>query len=257
MQKVQRQFNDFAAGLFKPGWQGFLQFNSKLGLILILFFGIPRFFIVLQSNVSGDYRWVSLIFVAMCLVPYILLTKSGRSHIGFKSTISKLWLVYSLILGAAFCVILFFLGKWLFHDDLQNWFVYIARSYPIESGATVDRLYYFLIAALMSATFSPMGEEILYRGLIHNCFAIRFGENTASRIDSVAFAVTHLAHFGIIYHAGSWQIVWLPAFLWVLCMFIASRIFFICKVKTDSLLGAILAHAGFNIMMTYLIIYWI
>lgn len=67
--------------------------------------------------------------------------------------------------------------------------------------------------------------------------------------------MTHLAHFGIIYTMGHWEFRLLPALLWVLFMFLVSRLFFFCKNKTGSLLGAIGCHAGYNVMMMYFIIY--
>ena len=82
-------------------------------------------------------------------------------------------------------------------------------------------------------------------------------EQKASILDSLAFALTHLAHFGIVFVAGHWSFLFLPAAIWVMLMFLASRLFFICKVKSGSILGAILCHAGFNLAMTYYIIYFI
>ena len=79
----------------------------------------------------------------------------------------------------------------------------------------------------------------------------------SNKINSTAFALTHLAHFGIIYLLGSWRFLLIPALLWVFSMFVASRIFFICKEKTGSILGAIISHAAFNLSMMYFIFYHI
>ena len=51
-------------------------------------------------------------------------------------------------------------------------------------------------------TFSPIGEELFYRGIVHGSFTGRFGEQKASFFDSLTFAITHLAHFGIVYVLG-------------------------------------------------------
>ena len=106
-------------------------------------------------------------------------------------------------------------------------------------------------------TFSPIGEELFYRGVVHQAFVRRFGENGASRIDSLAFALTHLAHFGLVYVSGVWEIYPLPALMWVGAMFIISRLFFMCKLGSGSIWGAVVAHAGFNLGMSYFIWYWI
>ena len=105
--------------------------------------------------------------------------------------------------------------------------------------------------------FSPIGEEFLYRGVIHQAFVPKFGEVKASTIDSLAFAFTHLAHFGIVYLATGWEFLFAPAVIWVAMMYFASRLFFWCKRKSGSIWGAVAAHAGFNLGMTYCIIYLI
>ena len=106
-------------------------------------------------------------------------------------------------------------------------------------------------------TFSPIGEELFYRGLVHGSFVKILGEQKASVADSMAFALTHLAHFGIVYFLDSWHFLFVPALLWVVSMFMTSRVFFLCKEKTGSILGAILSHAAFNLTMMYFIFYHI
>ncbi|MDR1645141.1 MAG: CPBP family intramembrane metalloprotease [Tannerellaceae bacterium] len=114
------------------------------------------------------------------------------------------------------------------------------------------RYQFFGGALLMGMTFSPVGEELLYRGIINRCFAGRYGENKASVIDSLMFMIVHLPHFGIIYNAGQWSFPLFPALLWMLLMFLAGRLFFRCKVYSRSIWGAISAHAGYNAAMMYI-----
>lgn len=105
--------------------------------------------------------------------------------------------------------------------------------------------------------FSPIGEEFLYRGVVHGSFIAKYGEVKASIFDGLAFALTHLAHFGIIYQAGSWDFYMVPALLWVVSMFTVSQVFFRCKLMCDSIFGAVFSHAGFNFAMMYFIFYYI
>ncbi|OFX39446.1 MAG: CAAX protease [Bacteroidetes bacterium GWA2_40_15] len=240
-------------------WQNKIKFNWVFGLILILLFGIPRFIIVLNANVIGNYGYISIIFLLMWITPWIFLTKEGRSYIGIRKPTNSRWLLYSFLGGAAFCVIVFIVGILIFNHSYSNWFVYISKSYQsigIISTAS-QRLTYFLIYSLVGMTFSPIGEELFYRGIVHGSFVKELGEQKASIIDSLAFALTHLAHFGIIYMFGDWHFLFIPAILWVIFMFITSRIFFICKQKTGSIYGAIISHAAFNLTMMYLIFYHI
>lgn len=237
-----------------------LKFNWQFGLTLILLFGIPRFLFVLEANRTGNYSFTSIIFVLMWLTPFILLKKEGRKIIGLKRPKNIQWLIYSFLIGIFASAIIFLLGKYLYLDSIENWFVYISNSYssmPVDELTGSNKKLYFGMFAIIGMTFSPIGEELLYRGLIHQGFVPEFGKNRASVFDSLAFAIVHLAHFGIIYSSGSWEFLFVPAFIWMTLMFLTSRLFYYCKTKTESIYGAIISHAGFNFAMTYFIFYHI
>lgn len=232
------------------------QFNFKNGIALILIFGVPRFILVLNASQSGNYSSVAIIFFVMWLVPFVLLGAEQRKAIGMLSTVNVWWVVYSFSIGVLLCAACYLVSKQLFGNTLENSFVYISRSYAIPGGiAAKDRAIYFVIYSLIGMTFSPIGEEILYRGVIHHCFLHQFGEKASGRIESAAFAFTHLAHFGVIYDRGDWRFAFFPALVWISSMFLASQLFLFCKRKTRSLLGAIVCHAGYNLGMMYFIFY--
>jgi uncharacterized protein len=234
-----------------------IRFNWQLGVILILLFGIPRFLIVLQANRTGNYNFTSVLFLFMWALPFILLSKQGRVAIGLRKVKCYKWLLLAFILGIMACTVIYLTGQWLYGSTIHNWFVYISKSFtiPPQQLEGNGRTIFFLIFALISMSFSPIGEELLYRGLIHQSFADRFSEHAASRVDSLAFAITHLPHFGIIYTLAGWQFPFVAAVLWMSFMFLSSRLFFYCKYKSGSLYGAMLAHAGFNLAMIYFIFY--
>lgn len=239
----------------KKYWSPYFQFNWKSGLFLILLFGIPRFVIVLQSYVNRSYGVVMFVFLSMWLVPFILLTKAGRKKIGMQRPAHWWKIGLSFLFGGLTCYLLFGLFSFIYGPSLENAFVYIGQNNPTGGIAESDKLLYFTIAVIPSMLFSPIGEELLYRGIIHGCFVPRFGETTASVFDSSAFALTHVAHFGLVYAAGVWHFLPLPTLLWVLSMFAACRVFFRCKRHCDSIIGAMAAHAGFNFVMMYGIFY--
>lgn len=243
--------------MLKPLWKKIFKEEWKLGLILILVFGAIRFFLVMNANVSGNYSYVGTIFLLMWLTPFVFLTRVGRSQTGMRMPRAYAWLFYAFVLGLSACAILYWIGDLLYSKGTENWFVYISRSYTIPSNgiSNDDRFIYFAIYSAIGMTFSPIGEELFYRGLIHECFAIKLGPNRASHIDSLAFAVTHLAHFGIVHVGGAWQLLPLPALIWVIGMYLASRIFYFSKVRSNSILGAVVSHAGFNLAMMYFIFY--
>lgn len=236
-------------------WAQSFGYNWTLGVFLILLFGIPRFIIVLESYVSRSYGLVMIVFVCMWFAPFIFLTKHGWKGIGIKRP-SQWWKpIVSFIFGGLSCFLIFGLLYFLYDTSIENAFVYIGGNNPTSSITGEDKFIYFWIAAIPSMIFSPIGEEFLYRGVIHGSFVSEFGETKASVFDSLAFALTHIAHFGIIYTFGVWKFLPIPAVLWVVSMFFVSQVFFKCKLFSDSIWGAVAAHSGFNFVMMYCIFY--
>lgn len=238
-------------GLYRGVWDRLFPSKWLLGLFLILLFGLPRVIIVLRANITGQYQWVSIIFTLMCFTPLIFMTKSGRRAIGFGKTEKRSWLLRGFLLGMGVCFAIFAVFRLTYGLDVSNVFVYIAKSTRPENFNSI----FFLIYTAVSMTFSPIGEELFYRGIVHHSFVGRLGERGAAVVDSAAFALTHLAHFGIIYVAGEWEILPVSAILWVLSMFATCIVFNIVKRKSGSIKGAVLTHAGFNFAMSYIIFY--
>lgn len=235
-----------------------VKFNWIFGLVLILIFTITRFVLIIDANITKDYSAASIIFLMMIILPFILFDKEGRRSIGITKPPNYSWLVPSLIVGVAISSITYLLFCILYDSSISNCFVYISQSYAIDGLNDQNRLYIFLAFSLSAMTFSPIGEELFYRGVIHGSFVEKFGKKSASMFDSLAFAIAHLPHFGVIYTLNSGvTLLPIPALVWMLCMYLLSRSFFYCKQKTGSILGAIIAHAGFNIAMIYWILYHI
>lgn len=232
-----------------------LRFNWQTGLFFIVLLSVPRFWIVLKANQSGNYNFTSLVFVIMILLPFVLLTRKGRERIGFSKPTSWKWVLAGFGGGMLVCGLMFLIGQNF--EGISNWFVYISQSFSAAGEITQqNRFQLFMVFALVSISFSPLGEEFFYRGFIHECFVEVAGHDRASMIDSIAFALVHLSHFGIIYKAG-WQFLPVPASLWVVFMYFTCRLFFVFRQQSGSIIGAIVAHAGFNLAMTYFIFYHI
>ncbi len=244
--------------LLHPFWRRLFPSPWMLGVFLVLAWGIPRFVLVLGANVSGSYQQVAWIFLSMWLTPFLFLSRAGRKRMGWRRPKAPHWLHYALLTGLGFCLLMWMAGDIFFERGPENWFVYIRRSYALPPELSItDRRIYFLIYAAIGITFSPVGEELFYRGVVHECFATKWGDHTASILDSLAFALTHLAHFGIVFLDGQWSFLPLPALLWVAFLFFLCRFFFIARQESGSILGAIIAHAGYNLGMTYGMIYWL
>lgn len=232
-------------------------FDTRSAVILLIVFGAVRMALVLHANATGSYQSVSFVFIAMALLPWVVLTRDGRRAIGIVRPNRWRWMLPAALAGIASCLVIFALVTLLWEDSISNPFAYIARSYAAVPGALsdADRLIYFSIFAGIGMLFSPIGEELLYRGLAHESLASTLGNRRAALIDAGAFAIVHLAHFGIVYSAGAWAFLPLPASVWVGAMFLSSLVFYAFRVLTGSILGAIVAHAGFNLAMNFVIFY--
>jgi uncharacterized protein len=240
----------------KPFWNGFFNFNWKFGLTLILVICVPRFLLVLNANATGNYASIGLVMAISALAPFIFLSKYGREKIGIKTPKNYQSLLIAFVVGLTASVFLYFLGQILYGNSYENWYQYIGKSYkiPLEINQH-DKQILFVIMAFTGMTFSPIGEEFLFRGIIHASFEKSIGEKNASIVDSSAFALTHISHFGLVFINKQWVFYMIPAIIWVLSMFCASLLFFKFKKHSESILGAIICHAAFNLGMTYCIFY--
>ncbi|WP_019540361.1 CPBP family intramembrane glutamic endopeptidase [Proteiniphilum acetatigenes] len=242
----------------KPFWRNFFDFNWKFGLFLILIICVPRFILVLRANETANYGYIGLIMTISAIAPFLFLNKSGRKQIGITKPKKYSWLIWSFLLGLAFSVLLYFFGDLLYKNTFENWYVYIGKSYniPVEIKPN-DKLIMFIIMAITGMIFSPIGEELFFRGIVHSSFEKSFGNIKASIIDSSAFALTHISHFGLVFINNEWKLFTIPTFIWVLSMFLASILFYLCRKKSDSILGAIICHSAFNLGMIYCIFYFL
>ncbi len=237
-------------------WKRYFNLNWKFGLFLVLSLCIPRFVLVLKANQLGNYSLIGLIMFISALIPFIFLNKNGLQKIGIKKTKKLKILVYALILGIAFSFLLHFIGVGLYGHTYENWYEYIGKSYNIPNDiAAHNKRIMFLIMAFTGMTFSPLGEELFFRGIIHWSFAKSIGDKKASIIDSLAFALTHISHFGLVFINNKWDFYIVPTLIWISSMYTISILFIQMKKLTNSILGAVLCHSGFNLGMIYCIFY--
>lgn len=246
-----------ARGMFRKPFRRFLGFDARTGVVLLTVFGATRMGLVLQANLTGSYQLVSVVFIAMAALPWVLLTREGRRRIGIVRPSRWRWVLPAMAAGAIAMLATYAAAWVLWGHTVENPFVYIAGTYTNvpSSPSDADRLISFAIYAVIGILFSPIGEELLYRGIAHESLAVRLGNRGAAAVDAGAFALVHLSHFGIVYIAGAWAVLPLPSLLWVTAMFLSSLVFYAFRRLTGSILGAIVAHAAFNLAMTCVIFY--
>jgi hypothetical protein len=240
----------------KSFWEKFFDFDWKFGLFLILVVCIPRFVLVLNANASGNYGSLGLIMVISAIMPFVFLSKYGRKKIGITKPQSYKWLFIALVCGLAASVFLYFLGYALYQNSYENWYQYIGKSYKIPAAISQqDKNIFFAIIAIPGMIFSPVGEELFFRGIVHSSFAKSVSETKASIVDSSAFALTHISHFGLVFINDKWDFFVVPTILWVISMFVVSMLFFAFRKLSGSIVGAMVCHSAFNVGMIFCIFY--
>ncbi len=246
-----------ADSTIRPYLRSRVHLGVGLAIGLLVGFGVVRFALVLLANVTGSYQFVSIVFVAMAVTPWLVLSRDGRRWIGLRRP-DRWWAIpIALAAGAAACLAIFAVASALWQQTTSNAFVYIAGTYSaVPTPLSLDdRVVYFVIFAVIGMVFSPIGEELLYRGLAHDGLARGLGERPAALIEAGAFALVHLAHFGIVFVGGVWAFLPGPAAFWVVAMFGSGLLFLAHRRLAGSVWGAVAAHVGFNVAMTALIFF--
>src|SRR4051812_23895381 len=240
----------------RPIWNKLFRFNWRFGLFLVLIVCIPRFILVLHANTSGNYSSIGMVMLISAIAPFIFLTRYGRRKIGITKPKNYSWLLIVFFKGLMFSFLLYYIGQSLYGSSYENWYQYIGKSYKIPAGIDEhNKAILFTVVTLTGMTFSPIGEELFFRGIVHSSFAKSLGEEKASIADSSAFSVTHISHFGLVFISSQWSFLVTPTFIWVSAMFLVSVLFYICRRYSGSILGAIICHAAFNLGMIYCIFY--
>ncbi|HLG40419.1 MAG TPA: type II CAAX endopeptidase family protein [Chitinophagaceae bacterium] len=234
--------------------------NKGFGLLPVSIVAGLLFAVIRAIGTIGPqaYRFVLPVgFIVMMLMPFIFLNKEGRRRTGFVKSSSAKYYWRALIAGAGLALLCFGSGLFFFGTSHDNWFVSIKKSYLLTfdtAGMPVQQL--FIIFTIPALIFSPIGEEIFFRGFLQEALASKFSYNNAMVIDSLFFAMIHLFHHGFVKDAaGVIHFYPLSGFIWMSLMFLTAIAFALLKKKSGSVYPAIISHAVFNLVMNVCIFY--
>lgn len=207
----------------------------------------------------ASWRWaLPLSFTIMALLPWILLGIDGRRRIGLLRADALRWLPAAIAAGALAALACFALGLLLFGHGADNWFVSVAANYRRAMNTTgmgVGTLH--LVFTLPAALFSPIGEELFFRGTFQEALEQRFSANKSTAIESAAFGLVHLCHHGLLLGAAGLSVRPVSGTLWVLLMFSVAWLFAALRKRSGSLYPAMASHAAFNVTMNLAIFAWL
>jgi membrane protease YdiL (CAAX protease family) len=238
--------------LLRPLWQSVLKRAWVLNLILFLALALLRGYGLFGP--AAARMLIMLNFFLMWFLPFIFFSRSGRHAIGLRRPEKPRWLLWGLLLGLGGALATFAIGYALFGSGPDNWYISIRESWGIDDSMRqlpVEAL--FMIFTLPAVIFSPIGEELFFRGMIHEGAREAWGSRAATALNALAFAGVHLLHHGLVWDGSGLRVLWVSAGLWVLMMIGVSWLFTQCRQRSGSIWPAVTAHAAFNLGMSALI----
>jgi len=225
-------------------------------LPLVLFFAL-LFAAMRGAGMLGPatMRWMlPASFVTMTLLPWLLMSADGRRHIGLRRPASWLVLLPAILAGACAAMACGAAGLLLFGHGLDNWFMTVAASYRrMMDTSAFDMLTLHLVFTLPALLFSPIGEEIFFRGILQRALEQRFSVRISTALECAAFGLVHLIHHGLVVGATGISIRPVSGALWVAAMCVTAGLFANVRKRSGSLFPAMAAHAAFNAAMNGMI----
>ncbi|MGA2085977.1 MAG: type II CAAX endopeptidase family protein [Terracidiphilus sp.] len=189
--------------------------------------------------------------LVMWALPFLFLTASGRGQIGLRKPANATSALVLSVLAGAVCGLAFFaIGMALYGNSPDNWNVSIRDSLQLKQMlAVMPPAAAFAAIILPAMILTPIGEEILFRGLIQQSFTLRWNAVIATLVNGLAFGLIHLHVHGLWRDATGFQLRPISGALMVLLGVGLSAVFTLCRLRSGSLWCAMAAHAACNLAM--------
>jgi uncharacterized protein len=232
-QSPEKMFRPALYTLFRSSWM--------IAAIVLLIHSTIRF------GGLWDARLIGLALILMWPLPWLLMRAGGRNAIGLRRPSRWQWWLVAPLVGLLLLVVNAAVAWLLFGAGENNWFVSFARETVAMTVAEVPAeaplLVAFLIVALPAMLISPLAEEFIFRGFVMTAAGRRWSPRVGMMVQAAAFAVVHLAHYGLVPFQPLLLLLWLPA------MFFVSLVFGWLVWRSRSLWTAVVAHSAFNLGM--------
>ena len=197
-----------------------------------------------------DFQLIALSMVVVWPLPWLLCAREGRTEIGFRAPGSWWWMLG----GPAVALAVLGIGAataWaLFGSGPDNWFTHHAAELGriaggVPPGLSAPALFWALTVPPM--IFSPLGEEFLYRGFLLRVGSAHWGDRAGNVVQAAAFAVVHLAHYGLLPVQLAMIAVYLPT------NFVVALVLAWMVRRSGSLWVAVAAHSVYNLGLNALV----
>jgi membrane protease YdiL (CAAX protease family) len=235
--------------LLKPFWARLIGPAWFASLLFYVVVAAVRFLAALSP-----YPLQGLFFlqtVAMWSIPFLFLTPEGRREIGLAEYGVTVWaLLGSIAAGAASAVAFFALGMALYGESPNNWCISIRNYLHLdEVRGLIPPAGIFALYALPAILLNPIGEEILFRGLIRRAFSQRFNPAVGVIVSSLLFGLIYLYVHGLWRDSAGFHLRLASTAVAILLMALIGAVFNACRAHSGSLWPAMAAHAAFNLAL--------
>ena len=221
-----------------------------LSLLVLALLAAARFY---SAFGPPQARILFLLHVlAMWTLPFLFLTRQGRREIGLRrqgNTFSNIAL--SALIGAVCGYLIFWLGMALYGNSPDNWCVSIRDSFQLKQMlAVMSPAAAYAVITLSTVSFTPIGEEFLFRGLVQQSFTLRWNAVIATLVNGFAYGLMHLLHVHGLWHdAAGFHLRLISGALIVILLAGLGAILTLCRLRTGSMWCAVAAHAACNLTM--------
>jgi uncharacterized protein len=243
------------AEFIKPFWTALFGPPWLVALVVVAVVAAVRFFAVFSSYSLQELYFLQTL--AMWGSPFFLLTSSGRSEIGLtKHAIAPRSMLLSTLAGSACAFVFFALGMTLYGDSPDNWCISIRNYLHFdEMRGLMSPLSLFALYSLPAIFMNPIGEEIMFRGIVQRSFARRFNITFATVVNSVLFGLMYLSLHGLWRDGSGFHLRFASATVALVLMACMGAVFTVCRTLSGSLWPAMAAHAAFNLTVLGLTIH--
>ncbi len=212
--------------------------------------------VLLLGAAGGRGPWMVAHFVFMAALPFVFLTREGRIAIGLRRPSRPRWLLWGPLLGALAAIVIGLIALLLFEWSPDNWYVSFGqtmlRDHRLAGLAPVTLA---ITLGIPAAVFSPVGEELFFRGLLHTAIETVAGRMVALVTTAVSFGVIHLFHHGLALTGDGIQILAVSGSIWLVLVMGLSLLFTLCRTRSGSIWPSVASHAAFNVAMVIFIVF--
>jgi membrane protease YdiL (CAAX protease family) len=237
------------AEFIKPLWTALFGPPWLVALVVVAVIAAVRFFAVFSKYSLQELYFLQT--VAMWASPFFLLTATGRSQIGLTQRgVTPRSVLLSAMAGSACALIFFALGMVIYGDSPDNWCISIRNYLHFdEMRGLMSPLSLFALYSLPAIFMNPIGEEILFRGIVQQSFTQRFNASIATVANSLLFGLMYLSLHGLWRDASGFHLRIASAAVAVFLMACTGAVYTLCRTISGSLWPAMAAHAAFNLTM--------